>query len=62
LFDGGFEIVNPGLLRLSTTNLGYDEWHALLGNRGMVDALLSRLRHRCHTVKIDGPSLRAPQE
>lgn len=44
-----------------TTNLGYDEWHPLLGNRGMVDALLSRLRHRCHTIKIDGPSLREPQ-
>jgi DNA replication protein DnaC len=44
-----------------TTNLAYDEWPALLGNRGMVEALLSRLRHRCHTVKIDGPSLRDPQ-
>jgi DNA replication protein DnaC len=44
-----------------TTNLEYDEWYALLGNKGMVDALLSRLRHRCHTVRIDGPSLRDPQ-
>jgi hypothetical protein len=24
----------------------------------MVEALLSRLRHFCHTVTIDGPSLR----
>jgi hypothetical protein len=24
----------------------------------MVEALLSRLRHYCHTVTIDGPSLR----
>jgi DNA replication protein DnaC len=44
-----------------TTNLDYDEWHQFLGNRPMVEALLSRLRHRCHTVKIDGPSLREPQ-
>ncbi len=44
-----------------TTNLVYDEWHKLLGNRSMVEALLSRLRHRCHTVEIDGPSLRKPQ-
>jgi len=44
-----------------TTNLDYDEWHQFLGNRPMVEALLSRLRHRCHTVKIDGPSLRQPQ-
>ena len=46
---------------LITTNLEYDEWHNFLGNRAMVDALLSRLRHYCHTVRIKGPSLRDPQ-
>jgi DNA replication protein DnaC len=46
---------------LITTNLAYDEWHSFLGNKNLVDALLSRLRHQCHTVKIDGPSLRDPQ-
>lgn len=46
---------------LITTNLDYDEWHQFLGNRSMVEALLSRLRHYCHTVRIDGPSLREPQ-
>ncbi len=45
----------------SALNLGYDEWPNFLGNRPMVEALLSRLRHYCHTVHIDGPSLRAPQ-
>ncbi len=44
-----------------TTNLVYDEWPNFLGNRPMVEALLSRLRHYCHTVHIDGPSLRPPQ-
>ena len=44
-----------------TTNLAYDEWHNFLGNKSMVDALLSRVRHYCHTVTIDGPSLREPQ-
>jgi DNA replication protein DnaC len=44
-----------------TTNLACDDWHQFLGNKPMVDALLSRLRHRCHTVRIDGPSLRDPQ-
>jgi DNA replication protein DnaC len=44
-----------------TTNLDYDDWHNFLGNRLMVDALLSRLRHYCHTVRIKGPSLRDPQ-
>jgi DNA replication protein DnaC len=46
---------------LITTNLDYDEWHHFLGQRPMVEALLSRLRHRCHTLRIDGPSLREPQ-
>lgn len=46
---------------LITTNLQYEEWHSILGNKPMVDALLSRLRHRCHTVTIEGPSLRDPQ-
>lgn len=44
-----------------TTNLEYDDWHSFLGNRLMVEALLSRLRHYCHTVHIKGPSLRDPQ-
>jgi DNA replication protein DnaC len=44
-----------------TTNLDYEEWHGFLGNKALVDALLSRLRHQCHTVKIDGPSLRDRQ-
>lgn len=45
-----------------TTNLEYDEWYDFLGNKRMVEALLSRLRHHCRTIKIDGPPLRIPQE
>lgn len=44
-----------------TTNLDYDEWPNFLGNKGLVDALLSRLRHQCHTIRIDGPCLRELQ-
>jgi len=44
-----------------TTNLDYEEWHNFLGNKALVDALLSRLRHQCHTVRIDGPTLRDPR-
>ena len=44
-----------------TTNLVYDEWQNFLGNKSMVEALLSRVRHYCHTVAISGPSLRDPQ-
>jgi len=47
---------------LITTNLTYDEWYEFLGNKKMVEALLSRLRHYCHTITIDGPSLRDPAE
>jgi len=44
-----------------TTNLEYDEWANFLGNKALVDALLSRLRHQCHTIHIKGPTLRDPQ-
>lgn len=46
---------------LITTNLSYQEWPNFLGNPPMVEALLGRLRHYCHTVIINGPSLRTPQ-
>jgi DNA replication protein DnaC len=44
-----------------TTNLEYEEWYSFLGNKKMVGALLDRLRHHCHTITIDGPSLRTPE-
>jgi DNA replication protein DnaC len=44
-----------------TTNLDYDDWYGFLGNNKMVEALLDRLRHNCHTLRIDGPSLRVPR-
>ena len=44
-----------------TTNLIYDEWKTFLCNKSMVEALLSRVRHYCHTVTITGDSLRDPQ-
>jgi DNA replication protein DnaC len=45
-----------------TTNLEYEEWYGFLGQKDMVAALLDRLRHRCTTVRIEGPSLRDPVE
>ena len=44
-----------------TTNLDYEEWYGFLGQKAMVGALLDRLRHRCVTIRIDGPSLRQPR-
>ena len=46
---------------LLTTNLEYDQWPLLLGNKDLTDAMLSRLRHQCQTIRINGPSLREPQ-
>jgi DNA replication protein DnaC len=43
------------------TILDYEEWTGFLGNPPLVSALLSRLRERCHTVRIDGPGLRGQQ-
>jgi DNA replication protein DnaC len=43
-----------------TTNLPYSSWYELFDNKDLVDALLDRLRHRCITIHIDGPSLREP--
>jgi DNA replication protein DnaC len=44
-----------------TTNLNYDDWYGFLGQKEMVGALLDRLRHRCHTIHIEGNSLRSPE-
>ena len=46
---------------LLTTNLEYDQWPLLLGNKDLTEAMLSRLRHQCQTIRINGPSLREPQ-
>lgn len=43
-----------------TTNLPFNDWYALFQREQLVDALLSRLKHRCITIKIKGPSLRTP--
>mgnify|MGYP001206557866 CR=1 FL=1 len=47
---------------LITTNLAYDQWYEFLGQKSMVDALLSRLRHHCTTVRISGACLRPPED
>jgi DNA replication protein DnaC len=44
-----------------TTNLEYPDWYGLFQKKTLVDALLDRLKHRCITITIDGPSLRSPE-
>lgn len=43
-----------------TTNVDYPDWYDLFHKKSLVDALLDRLKHRCITIRINGPSLRAP--
>ncbi len=45
-----------------TTNLDYSEWYELFKKKDLVEAMLDRLKHKCTTIKIDGPSLRTPSE
>jgi len=45
-----------------TTNLDYPEWYDLFKKKDLVDAMLDRLKHKCTTIRIDGPSLRTPSE
>ena len=45
-----------------TTNLDYPEWYDLFQKKSLVDALLDRLKHHCITIRINGPSLRVPNE
>jgi DNA replication protein DnaC len=42
-----------------TTNLAYEEWAGFLGNKTMVDALLSRVRHYCHGAARGSVAARA---
>src|SRR5215467_4582261 len=44
-----------------TTSLELTDWYELFEKKHLVDALLDRLRHRCITINIDGPSLRSPE-
>lgn len=54
-------IVMRELTKVLRRAMDFVEWGGLLGNPALVDALLRHLRHHCHTIRIDGPSLRAQQ-
>jgi len=59
-----FRLIDQRYNRVSTiitTSLEFDDWYELFGKKHLVDALLDRLRHRCISISIDGPSLRTPE-
>jgi DNA replication protein DnaC len=45
-----------------TSNLDYPDWYDLFQRKPLVDALLDRLQHHCITIRINGPSLRVPEQ
>jgi DNA replication protein DnaC len=59
-----FRLIDQRYNRASTiitTALDLADWYELFQKKHLVDALLDRLRHRCITISIDGPSLRNPE-
>ena len=59
-----FRLIDQRYNRVSTiitTALELDDWYELFGKKHLVDALLDRLRHRCISININGPSLRTPE-
>ena len=58
-----FRLVDNRASRKSTiitTNLGFEEWGAFLGDKPLAAALISRLLQRCHVFMVDGVNLRDP--
>jgi DNA replication protein DnaC len=57
-----FKLMGGKAATIITTNLDYPDWYELFQRKTLVDALLDRLKHRCITININGPSLRAPTQ
>lgn len=58
-----FQLLEQRYARKSTvitTNLDFAQWPDLFRNKSLVEALLDRLQHHCITLRLAGPSLRAP--
>lgn len=44
-----------------TTNLPFEEWETVFGDRAMTAALVDRLTHHCHLLEMNGDSYRFKQ-
>jgi DNA replication protein DnaC len=56
-----FQLINQRYEHASTvltSNKGFEEWGAILGDEVMAAALIDRLMHHCHVVNIRGNSYR----
>ena len=57
----GFEVFSQRYERgsiLVTTNLPFDEWTEVFGSERLTGALLDRLTHHVHILKMNGDSYR----
>jgi DNA replication protein DnaC len=43
-----------------TTQAPVEQWHAIIGDPTLADAILDRIIHRSHRIPLSGPSLRDP--
>jgi len=56
-----FQLINQRYEHASTvltSNKGFEEWGAILGDEVMAGALIDRIMHHCHVVNIRGNSYR----
>ncbi len=45
-----------------TSQLPREQWHEYLGDPTVADAILDRVVHRAHAIKLKGPSKRPPED
>ena len=60
-----FRLMDKRYNRVSTiitTNVDPSDWYELFQKKSLVDALLDRLQHHCIIIRIEGPSLRTPDQ
>lgn len=46
---------------IATSELPIDEWHAVIGDPTLADAILDRLVHNAHKINLRGESMRKRQ-
>jgi DNA replication protein DnaC len=45
-----------------TSQVPVDHWHQVIGEPTLADAILDRIIHAAYRIKLDGPSMREPEE
>src|SRR5262249_28958882 len=60
-FGGILEDRHGARSTLVTSQLPVENWHDYLGDPTIADAILDRLVHNAHRIKLKGPSRRKPR-